>query len=66
MLIGILILIAIVAVPAAVIAWLTRAQSKRGCGRGCSTCANFPLCHGTGAYSHVEKPREPGEPGEPR
>ena len=59
MLIGILILIAIVAVPAAVIAWLTRAQSKRGCGRGCSTCANFPLCHGTGAYSHVEEPPQP-------
>ena len=46
MLIGILILIAIVAVPAAVIAWLTRAQSKRGCGRGRSTRAPFPPCPG--------------------
>ncbi len=24
--------------------------SKRGCGRGCSTCGNRHICHGTGAY----------------
>ena len=33
-------------VPAAVIAHKTRQDAKRGCGRGCSTCKNFAICHG--------------------
>ena len=24
--------------------------SKKGCGRGCSTCGNRDICHGTGKY----------------
>ena len=25
----------------------TSQSTKRGCGRGCATCGNRPICHGT-------------------
>ncbi len=45
----ILLILAVVGIPLFI---LMKSQhgSKRGCGRGCATCGNRHLCHGTGAY----------------
>ncbi len=44
-----LFILAVVGIPTLILL-KNQYGTKWGCGRGCATCGNRHLCHGTGAY----------------